>query len=425
MNLDKISRQLSYIDWDFTVTHKGAARPNHWYPGSFTSQLPSALIQALSRPGEIVFDPYGGIGTTCAESIRLGRRVWSVDINPVGVLGSYVFSALLILKATSPKDLDLFLDNLEELINGKSDAGLFSVKDQIDDIGQSIEQTLSLYLIPTPKHAHTLLQKNSTPNSEALSSWTHQLTLSEIEKLKSSSNNYNSYFLKLFIDFMQSANIRNLSSQIKSWGHIADNVKPKDFIYKDSNAAYRRWLKGLRNSVRKVETKHIDFQEYTQPWAAFSLYDWSEDSQLNCPFGEEVDLIVTSPPYGDAIDYIFAQKLSLYYLGYTDDELSRMCAQEIGARRKRFKSDSREKWAEQMTKAMLRQAKFVKGGFIATVLPHKNHGRETGLNLMKASLEDNGWWKFYEVDRSISQKKTRQSWTSIKMETITIFARKN
>ncbi|MCD1632052.1 DNA methyltransferase [Marinobacter shengliensis] len=424
MNTNKISRQLNYIDWDFTVTRKGIARPNHWYPGSFTSQLPSALIQTLTQAGDVIFDPYGGIGTTSAESIRLGRRVWSVDLNPVGILGSYVFSSLLILKIISHKDLELFFNSFEDFFFGKSGKGLFSAKDEVDQIGKKIDEILGPHLSPTPDIIYTLLRKSELPNSEYLSSWIHPLTLSEIERFKSDTDKFTSFFLKLFVDFMQSANLRGLSSQIKSWGHIADNVKPKSFSYKDSNLSYRRWLKGLRNSILKIDSKNFD-HERLKPWAAFSLHDWSTDTIVRCPFQGGASSIVTSPPYGDAIDYIYAQKLSLYYLGYTDEELSLLSAQEIGARRKRFKSDSREIWARQLADSILIQSEFVSGKFLATVLPHKNHGREAGLGQMKSTLESNGWNVFYEADRSISQKKARQSWTSIKMETITIFERKS
>jgi DNA modification methylase len=47
-----------------------------------------------------------------------------------------------------------------------------------------------------------------------------------------------------------------------------------------------------------------------------------------------VDLLVTSPPYADAIDYTFAQRLSLYLIGYDDFQIKNISNVEIGARRK-------------------------------------------------------------------------------------------
>ena len=109
---NKEKRQLDSIDWEFTKKAKGLTSSFHWYPGTFPSQLPSSVIQALSSFNDIVFDPYGGSGTTSAEALRLGRKAWIADINPIGVLSSYVHGALIIIKRTNPNLLSLFFDKI-------------------------------------------------------------------------------------------------------------------------------------------------------------------------------------------------------------------------------------------------------------------------------------------------------------------------
>ena len=52
----------------------------------FIPQIPGHCIARLSLPGELVFDPFGGSGTTALEAVRLGRRALSIDANPVGTL---------------------------------------------------------------------------------------------------------------------------------------------------------------------------------------------------------------------------------------------------------------------------------------------------------------------------------------------------
>lgn len=59
-------------DW---ATHKGDYRGN-WAP-----QIPRALIELYTEPGEIVLDSMIGSGTTCIESRLLGRNCIGVDIN--------------------------------------------------------------------------------------------------------------------------------------------------------------------------------------------------------------------------------------------------------------------------------------------------------------------------------------------------------
>jgi DNA modification methylase len=41
------------------------------------------LIQAFSKPGEIVLDPFVGSGTTAVAAKHLGRRYIGIDIEPV------------------------------------------------------------------------------------------------------------------------------------------------------------------------------------------------------------------------------------------------------------------------------------------------------------------------------------------------------
>ena len=48
---------------------------------------------------------------------------------------------------------------------------------------------------------------------------------------------------------------------------------------------------------------------------------------------ESVDLVITSPPYLNAIDYLRGHKLSLIWLGYTIPELRRIRSNSIGAER--------------------------------------------------------------------------------------------
>lgn len=48
------------------------------HPARFPIELPSFFINLLSKPGQLVFDPFGGTGTTALAAERLGRR-WLVS----------------------------------------------------------------------------------------------------------------------------------------------------------------------------------------------------------------------------------------------------------------------------------------------------------------------------------------------------------
>ena len=53
------------------------------YRACFKPQVPRFFIERLSAPGDTVFDPFMGRGTTPIEAALLGRRALGSDLNPV------------------------------------------------------------------------------------------------------------------------------------------------------------------------------------------------------------------------------------------------------------------------------------------------------------------------------------------------------
>jgi hypothetical protein len=53
------------------------------YRACYKPQLPRLFIEKLTQPGEWVYDPFGGRGTTAVEAALLERQVVSNDINPL------------------------------------------------------------------------------------------------------------------------------------------------------------------------------------------------------------------------------------------------------------------------------------------------------------------------------------------------------
>jgi hypothetical protein len=55
------------------------------YRACFKPQLPRFFIERLTQPGEVVYDPFMGRGTTPVETALLGRVPWGNDINPLSL----------------------------------------------------------------------------------------------------------------------------------------------------------------------------------------------------------------------------------------------------------------------------------------------------------------------------------------------------
>jgi hypothetical protein len=56
------------------------------YRACFKPQLPGFFIQRLTRPGDSVYDPFMGRGTTPVQAALMGRRPVGNDVNPLSVL---------------------------------------------------------------------------------------------------------------------------------------------------------------------------------------------------------------------------------------------------------------------------------------------------------------------------------------------------
>lgn len=56
------------------------------YRACFKAQLPEFFIKRLTKPGDVVFDPFMGRGTTPVQAALMARQAFGNDINPLSVL---------------------------------------------------------------------------------------------------------------------------------------------------------------------------------------------------------------------------------------------------------------------------------------------------------------------------------------------------
>lgn len=77
----------TYIN-EFWTAQQRAAHSLHEisYRACFKPQLPRFFVERLTRPGDRVYDPFMGRGTTPLEAALLGRTPVANDINPLSVL---------------------------------------------------------------------------------------------------------------------------------------------------------------------------------------------------------------------------------------------------------------------------------------------------------------------------------------------------
>lgn len=73
---------------EFWTSKQRQANPLHEvsYRGCFKPQLPAYFIDRLSKPGDVIYDPFSGRGTTAIEAALMGRSVIANDINPLSAI---------------------------------------------------------------------------------------------------------------------------------------------------------------------------------------------------------------------------------------------------------------------------------------------------------------------------------------------------
>jgi hypothetical protein len=94
---------------EFWTSKQRAASSLHEvsYRACFKPQLPRFFIERFTKPGDLVYDPFMGRGTTVVEAALLGRTAAGCDINPL--------SAMLAAPRLSPPTVDAVVARLDQI----------------------------------------------------------------------------------------------------------------------------------------------------------------------------------------------------------------------------------------------------------------------------------------------------------------------
>jgi DNA modification methylase len=84
LSLDGFGEVPVFINEFWTAKQRQASSLHEVsYRACFKPQLPRFFIERLTRPGDVVYDPFMGRGTTLIEAALLGRTPYGCDINPL------------------------------------------------------------------------------------------------------------------------------------------------------------------------------------------------------------------------------------------------------------------------------------------------------------------------------------------------------
>jgi DNA modification methylase len=269
-----------------------ASHDLHAFAAKFPPQLPRAFIRGLTRPGAVVLDPMMGSGTTLVEALLEGRKALGLDLDP------------LALRLTRVKTKRIDVDTLRE-------AGYKVVSQAYEALKDSrgIREDLDLRFDK---------QTRAFVDYWFLEETQHELMalLGAIERVKTRS-------IRDFLELTFSSVIVTKSGGVSRARDLAHSRPHLDTVKVPKNA-----LEQFSTRLRKNLSSIAQLQKRegsAQPLRSDARYMPLADNT--------VDLIVTSPPYANAIDYMRAHKFSLVWLGRSVTDLSRLRAVYIGAER--------------------------------------------------------------------------------------------
>lgn len=397
MDNSEIMKKLNSINWnfDFTISYGNDAlhpfncRKYYSYPATFIPEIPYALIEILSKKGDVVLDPFGGIGTTFIQALILERVPYSFDINPIAT--------------TVCKTLYMLFD---PLLDKKS------ITDQLLQLCEGYNDNEN-YMANLSLHRKELI------------GWYEKCTFNEIAFLFNRFDQVQNQTVKEVMKLILSSILVTLSSQNKGWAYIADNVKPKKDELKKKQVFehYKCSINSLLNDIIKHETRLSDsykpyYQEISQSPRIFgnSLVDAIINS-------ESVDLVVTSPPYPRMIDYVKSQRLSFSFF---DEDFRDYVDKEIGARYRRSRRDCLDNYEDSIKKVNKKMVDLLKkDGYLCIVLPdyEVDDNRKVIINKIVEDYIKLGLTKVFEIGRYIPSHKRTLSiqWATLVNERIYIF----
>lgn len=295
----RILEQLVVGDLDFKGQDSSYASHNfHAFAAKFPPQLPRLFIEGLTAPGEVVLDPMMGSGTTLLETYLLDRQAIGCDLDPLAIRQSqakvtWIDPALLTNTA--------------------------------GDVLVCASRWLAAVEDPEP-----LLHERYEPKAvKFIQYWFLPETQLQLLALVRAIEQLPEGPVRNFMEVAFSSIIVTKSGGVSmardlahSRPHLVANKTPRNAI-PQFEIRVRKNIRSLAALPQKEHRPIIRVGDARQ----LPLDDNS------------VDLVVTSPPYANAIDYMRAHKFSLIWFGDQIEDLATLRANYIGAERTDGASD--------------------------------------------------------------------------------------
>jgi hypothetical protein len=288
------------------------------YRACFKAQLPRFFINLLTKPGELVYDPFSGRGTTIIEAALMGRNVIANDINPL--------SSILSKPRLAIPEPAVIKKRLEEIPFGEE---------------LHAELDLSMFYHPDTEAEiislkEYLQQRKSEGMEDDPDRWLRMVATNRL-------TGHSSGFFSVYT--MPPNQAVSAASQVKI-NRKRDQSPP----YRNTRRIIARKTASL---LRKIDPAAVVNLNQAASSAIFLQNDADQTPEIK---GNSVNLTVTSPPFLDIVQYSKDNWLRCWFNGINSEEI----AKKITTAR------SVDAWSEKMGRVFNELYRItVSGGWVA------------------------------------------------------------
>lgn len=270
----------------------------HPFAARFPHGLAGYFINGLTRPGDTTLDPMCGSGITLLEGWSAGRSMVGVDLDPLARRQSVARTSALDREAVRVAG-NAALERAVELHAGKSHPldALAAVRGAMDDATQ-----------------------------EFLDYWFLPETQRELAALILAIRGERDAGLRNLLEVVFSSTIVTKSGGVSRARDLA-HTRPHRVADKKPRSGLRQFEILVNRAAEAYG--HVD------PALVGNSSVMAGDSRRLPLQADSVDLVLTSPPYANALDYMRAHKFSLAWLGDAIPRLSKLRGNYIGSERQK------------------------------------------------------------------------------------------
>lgn len=245
------------------------------YRACFKPQLPRFFIERFTAPGDVVYDPFCGRGTTLIEAALMGRRAIGNDVNPL--------SALLTNPRLDPPAIGAVAERLARLARDLPEA--------------EVDPALLTFYHPATLRDITRLRRHFLAEpSDAVDAWIRMVCLNRL------TGHSSGFFSVYTLPPNQAVSLERQRKINAQRGQVPPERDVFAIILRKSRALLKDALpEGFLRGEGRVLTGPAE----RTPGIA----------------DRSVDLIVTSPPFLDVVDYPADNWLRCWFAGVAADEV--------------------------------------------------------------------------------------------------------